>query len=192
MEDNAIFVYMNTYQIVFFFRFIHNYRLISVFALIFALCLKIGGVPYDFFFFFFFAFYFAINALKKLIAFTAVNETQGLEFDFNYGMTQFPEFNEDFVELYHRGTTYYMEDRHEPPFQPEVIPEYLNHTEKMIYIYVSDYVLNSAFYAGYLSGHMAFNVTPDLVSVLFLMIFFSCNVIFWAHFFIHIELSSES
>ena len=93
-----------------------------------------------------------------------MNETEGLEFDLNYGLVRFPSYTEDFVELAQRGTVYYLEDRHEPPFQPEIIPDYEEHTDKMIYIYLSDYVLNSALYAGYLSGYMAYNVTPELVS----------------------------
>lgn len=93
----------------------------------------------------------------------AVNETADVDFDLNFGMVRFPQFTKEFVEVYSRATVYYLHDRVEPPFQPEAMPEHANLTDKMIYIYVSDYILNSALYAGYLSGYMAYNVTPDIV-----------------------------
>ena len=93
-----------------------------------------------------------------------MNETANVEFDLNFGMVRFPKFTEDYIELYQRGTVYYLANKTEPPFQPEAMPAHTNLTSKMIYIYVSDYVINSALYAGFLSGYMAYNTTQQVVS----------------------------
>ena len=94
-----------------------------------------------------------------------MNETEDVEFDLNFGMVRFPTFAEDYIELYQRGTVYYLANKTEPPFQPEVMPTHANLTEKMIYIYMSDYVINSALYAGFLSGYMAYNTSQAAVSM---------------------------
>ena len=84
-------------------------------------------------------------------------------FDFHFTMTDFPVFTEHFVESSHMGTTYYIPQWQEPPFIPAPIPPFEEHMERMFYVYVSDYVLNSAFHAGFLSGLLDYNVTTDLV-----------------------------
>ena len=96
----------------------------------------------------------------------AVNETQEVEFDFNFGLVRFPVFHEEYVEANARFTTYFIDDPREPPFHPQPMPPHTNVTDKMIYLYISDYVINSAAYAAYLSGKLVYTVTPDLVSPL--------------------------
>jgi len=39
----------------------------------------------------------------------------------------------------------------EPPFEPPVIPEFAVHTEKMVYLYITEYVANSGWYAHLIS-----------------------------------------
>ena len=95
-----------------------------------------------------------------------MNETQALPLDFNFGLVRFPTFHEDYFEANARFTTYYVGDPREPPFHPQAMPAHTNRTDKMIYIYISDYVINSAAYAAYLSGKLVYTVTPDLVSSL--------------------------
>lgn len=92
-----------------------------------------------------------------------MNETQELPLDFNFGLVRFPKFHEDYFESNARFTTYFVGDPREPPFHPQLMPAHSDVTEKMIYIYISDYVINSAAYAAYLSGYMSYVVTPDLV-----------------------------
>ena len=94
-----------------------------------------------------------------------MNETQALPLDFNFGLVRFPTFHEDYFEANARFTTYYVGDPREPPFHPQAMPAHTNRTDKMIYIYISDYVINSAAYAAHLSGYLSHVVTPDMVSI---------------------------
>jgi len=46
---------------------------------------------------------------------------------------------------------YLQSNMSEPPFEPPVIPEFAVHTEKMVYLYITEYVANSGWYAHLIS-----------------------------------------
>ena len=64
-----------------------------------------------------------------------------------------------------QGTAYYIADPQEPPFKPPKIPAFKKHKKHMMYMYVTDYVVNSGFYAGFLSGQMRYNITKDVMDM---------------------------
>ena len=62
-----------------------------------------------------------------------------------------------------QGAIYLKENRQEPPFIPPIIPAHPEQTERMVYLYVTDYLMNSGFAAAYDNGKLAINVTGSMV-----------------------------
>ena len=58
---------------------------------------------------------------------------------------------------------YDKEDPQEPPFYPPVIHDHDDDDDRMVYLYVTDYLINSAFLSVFNRGVIAYNVTPDMV-----------------------------
>jgi len=51
----------------------------------------------------------------------------------------------------------------ELPFLAPVIPEFADHTEKMAYLYVTEYLVNSGWYAARTAGRLQFTVHGNTV-----------------------------
>jgi len=51
----------------------------------------------------------------------------------------------------------------EPPFAPPAIPEFAGHSDKMVYLYVTDYVANSGWYAAIDGGERQLTVHENTV-----------------------------
>ena len=60
-----------------------------------------------------------------------------------------------------KGVVYYTPDPQPPPFQPPTIPPFGKQRDRMMYLYITDYVVNAGFYAAFRTGNMSFNVTED-------------------------------
>ena len=58
---------------------------------------------------------------------------------------------------------YDKENPEEPPFYPPEIGNHEDDDVRMIYLYVTDYLINSAFYATFRRGLISYNITSDLV-----------------------------
>jgi hypothetical protein len=95
-----------------------------------------------------------------------VSERIENEYELDFQLTQYPEFYEDAMESFHKGAIYKLNEageRQEPPFSPPEIPVYHEHSTRMVYVYVTSFLLNSGFYAAYHSGKMAINITRDQI-----------------------------
>ncbi len=64
----------------------------------------------------------------------------------DYSMLADPIFATGYVDSYHKGEIYMFGSHQEAPFHPDTLPEAFN-TSKMAYIWVSDYLMNTAGYA---------------------------------------------
>ena len=63
----------------------------------------------------------------------------------DYSMLSDPIFATGYVDSYHKGEIYWFGSHKEAPFHPDTFPESFN-TSKMAYIWVSDYLMNTAGY----------------------------------------------
>ena len=72
-----------------------------------------------------------------------------------------PSVSIEYMELQCRGEiSPYGAGR--TPFYPSTVTDpYYVPNEKMVYMYISDYVVNSAFYHAYRSGKLDIDVSPD-------------------------------
>jgi hypothetical protein len=104
------------------------------------------------------------------------------DFVIDYHLVKFPYFADDYFEIHSKvymliilflspeirtasfqGAVFMKDNVTEPGFWPPQIPEFANHTEHMIYAYITDYVMNSGLTAAYKTGKLMYNVTEDLV-----------------------------
>lgn len=85
------------------------------------------------------------------------------DFEIDFSLVRFPAFRPGSVQSFHKGAFYYSPNRQEPPFEPAEIPHIQKHRKKMMYVYITSYMLNTAFYALYANNKLAINVTSRQV-----------------------------
>ncbi|KAK2166772.1 hypothetical protein LSH36_35g01053 [Paralvinella palmiformis] len=74
-----------------------------------------------------------------------------------------PTFQDDAVDVLFKGVVYDRDNPEDPPFYPPEIGNHDDDDNRMIYLYVTDYLINSAFYATFRRGMMNYNITPEIV-----------------------------
>ncbi len=93
-------------------------------------------------------------ARTKLV--TSIKKTGVLD----YSMLSDPIFATGYVDSYHKGEIYMFGSHREAPFHPDTFPEAFN-TSSMAYIWVSDYLMNTAGYALQNEGILQYYLTPE-------------------------------
>ncbi|KAI0230365.1 hypothetical protein LSAT2_019273 [Lamellibrachia satsuma] len=111
----------------------------------------------------------SIKEMKRQIALhpIPVRETVAEDYELDFSMVRFPKFEPTYVELYSKGEISVKGRRSWMPLLPPVIPPFQQHENKMAYVYVTDYLLNTGFMAAYnnrqLSGYVNETLLPDEV-----------------------------
>ena len=80
----------------------------------------------------------------------------------NYALTQSPVYTNDSMATLHKGEFEALSHPTEAPFSPPPLPP-ITDTAKMMYIWLSEYVVNTAGLVYHETGFLAYNITPDMV-----------------------------
>ncbi|XP_030831993.1 bactericidal permeability-increasing protein [Strongylocentrotus purpuratus] len=83
-------------------------------------------------------------------------------FKFDYSLVQSPSFNGS-VDTAHKGEVYPIGSKAECPIPIPGIPQDSDRTSKMLFLWVTDYLPNSAGYVLQETGHLQHTVTPENV-----------------------------
>ena len=97
----------------------------------------------------------AEKALAKLKLVVDIRKAVVLD----YTMQSDPILEQGYIESYHKGEIFWSGSHKEAPFQPRVFPQSFD-TSKMAYIWVSDYLLNTAGYALQNQGILQYYLGP--------------------------------
>ncbi len=76
----------------------------------------------------------------------------------DYSMLSDPIFATGYIDSYHKGEIFLSESHKEAPLHPDTFPESFN-TSKMAYIWVSDYLMNTAGYVLHNRGILHSQIT---------------------------------
>lgn len=80
----------------------------------------------------------------------------------NYALIQSPVYTNVSVATLHKGEFQALSNPTEAPFSPPPLPP-ITDTTKMMYIWLSEYVVNTAGLVYHETGFLAYNITPDMV-----------------------------
>jgi lipopolysaccharide-binding protein len=100
----------------------------------------------------------ANHALETLPVIEKVDTTS----EVNYELISDPIFTATYVETQHKGEFLSITNPVEAPISPSPLPS-INETEKMMYLWVTDYVANTAGIVYQSSGILVYNVTQDMI-----------------------------
>ncbi|ELU08017.1 hypothetical protein CAPTEDRAFT_219622 [Capitella teleta] len=120
------------------------------------------------------------NQLIPAIYAMPVTVTVDDDFVVDYRLVKFPTYADDYFEFHvkvdikfprdtskyciiEQGAVFLKENITEPGFWPPQIPAFANDTERMVYIYVTDYVMNSGFTAAFKNGKLAIDITENMI-----------------------------
>ena len=96
---------------------------------------------------------------SKALAKLKVTVDVGKVFLLDYRFIGKPAFNpQHFLETYHKGEFYWASSISEAPFDPISMPAFSS-TQKMFYIWMSDYTFNTLTYQAQKHGMLAYNLT---------------------------------
>ena len=70
----------------------------------------------------------------------------------DYSLIESPIYGDRCVESEHKGEVSWRNDPGRPPFAPSILPQLTMFDTRMVYVYVSDYLVNSLLYAAYYHG----------------------------------------
>ena len=80
----------------------------------------------------------------------------------NYALIQSPVYTNDSMATLHKGEFEALSHPTEAPFSPPPLPP-ITDTAKMMYIWLSEYVVNTAGLVYHETGFLVYNITPDMV-----------------------------
>jgi len=82
-------------------------------------------------------------------------------YQLDYGWVKYPVVYSDAMEADYQGEMLFLNQGVpvSTPFPAPELPVFTNHDDHMVYIYISDHVVNSAFYAAFAAGRLARNIT---------------------------------
>lgn len=100
--------------------------------------------------------------LKK-VPMTAVFEN---DYEFDYRQVKVPYITNRFIETSHKGGIYLVARSSDPTFTVPPIPLFPQHTQKMAYVYVTDYVANTGWYSALNNGHLKFSTSDNTTAAL--------------------------
>ncbi|XP_019854891.1 PREDICTED: bactericidal permeability-increasing protein-like isoform X1 [Amphimedon queenslandica] len=80
----------------------------------------------------------------------------------NYSLTKVPVFTSTYIETDHKGEFFLIAHPSEAPFTPNPLPP-VNASDKMIYVWITEYLVNTAGFVYQESGILAYNITADQI-----------------------------
>lgn len=96
----------------------------------------------------------AENALQKI----KVKTTIAKLFMLDYRMTSSPKFTPQYMETYHKGEVLWASSMTDAPIPVPPMPDNVG-SQKMLYLFVSDYLFNSLSYQSQIHGVLRYNLT---------------------------------
>ncbi|XP_021357965.1 lipopolysaccharide-binding protein-like [Mizuhopecten yessoensis] len=84
----------------------------------------------------------------------------GKMLELSYKLTGPPKFTSDYMETYHKGEIDWKSAPSPPPFQAPTLPQW-NDTSRMMYLWVSDFMINSLFYQAQQHNLLSYNLTAQ-------------------------------
>ena len=82
--------------------------------------------------------------------------------EINYALVTDPIYTTNYVAMSHKGEFESLADPTDAPFSPPVLPD-INNTNQMIYVWLTEYIANTAGLVYHNVGFFAYNITPDMV-----------------------------
>lgn len=82
--------------------------------------------------------------------------------EINYALIQSPVYTTNSITTLHKGEFQSIANPTEAPFSPPPLPP-INDTSEMVYIWLTEYVVNTAGLVYHESGFLAYNITPNRV-----------------------------
>lgn len=99
------------------------------------------------------------NAEKSLSS-LKVTASLGKLFQLDYTLTDSPKFTSSYMETYHKGEIDWKSAPSPPPFHAPPLPPW-NDTSRMMYVWVSDYMMNSLLYQAQKHNFLSYNMTAQ-------------------------------
>lgn len=96
----------------------------------------------------------AENALKKLKVQTRIAK----QFMLDYRLTTNPKFTPQYMETFHKGEVLWASSMKDAPLPVPAMPDNVK-PQKMLYLFVSDYLFNSLSYQSQIHGVLRYNLT---------------------------------
>nr|ARV86002.1 bactericidal/permeability-increasing protein 1 [Sinohyriopsis cumingii] len=94
---------------------------------------------------------------KKLASLPVTIKIFG-HFLLDYRLLQVPTFQSSYMETFHKGEISWLGDEREAPFQPHTLAD-IGDTQKMMYLWISDYMFNTLGYAAQMHNYLVLNIT---------------------------------
>ncbi|KAL5020964.1 hypothetical protein ScPMuIL_000119 [Solemya velum] len=94
--------------------------------------------------------------LKKLKVTTLLDE----EFYLDYRLTATPNFSNTYMETMHKGEIFWNQNKKEAPFSAAPLPP-VPRSDKMVYLWVSDFLFNTAMLVAQKNKFLTFNLTAN-------------------------------
>ncbi|KAK3580325.1 hypothetical protein CHS0354_003560 [Potamilus streckersoni] len=101
---------------------------------------------------------------EKKLATWQVTTKLGPNFLLDYRLLQAPSFQSAYMETFHEGEIFWLGDETDAPFEPPTMAD-IGDTQKMMYLWISDYMFNTLGYAAQMHNYLVRNITAaDLPS----------------------------
>jgi len=84
--------------------------------------------------------------------------------EINYALLEAPKFTSTYIETQHKGEIFLATDPVEAPFSPLPLPPVADTSSKMVYVWITDYVANTAGLVYQKAGKLQYKITPEMVS----------------------------
>jgi len=83
--------------------------------------------------------------------------------EIDYALLAAPLFTSTYIETNHKGEFFSVQDPVEAPYTPPPLPAVTN-TSRMMYVWLTDYIANTAGFVYQEAGFLQYNITPSTVS----------------------------
>ena len=107
---------------------------------------------------------------KALESLPLLSKVENLPMLFNYTLTQDPSYTDSYMAVFLKGAFQPQNEQIPIPFTPAPFPP-VNTNGRMLYVWLSDYILNSAGYALQQAGILQHTITPKLIPTMITSIF---------------------
>jgi len=84
--------------------------------------------------------------------------------EINYALLEAPKFTSTYIETQHKGEIFLATDPVEAPFSPLPLPPVADTSSKMVYVWITDYVANTAGLVYQKAGKLQYKITPEMIS----------------------------
>ncbi|OWF48179.1 Lipopolysaccharide-binding protein [Mizuhopecten yessoensis] len=97
---------------------------------------------------------------EKSLSLLKVTLGIGEMLELSYKLTRPPQFTSDYMETYHKGEIDWKSAPAPPPFRAPSLPPWKD-TSRMMYLWVSDFMMNSLFYQAQQHNLLSYNLTAQ-------------------------------